>query len=147
MSPVKLSRVCFQRLLRIINCCDSPGGKQHINLWVSCGFLGVPVTINNYNLDDDFQQACLEKCHHNLISFIITLLYSVIPSWLAKVQLRDKRPKIYVRNVQFAYTRRRLSVRTFLMHLISMYESAYCLLRVLISLLVLADIYCKSMAR
>ena len=65
------------------------------------------------------------------------------------VQLRDKHPKICVRNacVQFAYTRRHLIVRAFPMHLISMYELAYCLLRVLILLLVLADIYCKSMAR
>ena len=65
------------------------------------------------------------------------------------VQCRDKRPKICVRNTcaQFAYKRLRLSVRAFPTHLISMYELAYCLLRVLILLLVLAAIHCKSMAR
>ena len=49
------------------------------------------------------------------------------------MQLRDKRPKFCVQNVcaQFAYTRRRLSVRAFPMRLISMYELAYCLLFVL----------------
>ena len=64
------------------------------------------------------------------------------------VQLRDKRPKICLQNtcVQFAYTHWCLSVRAFPTCLISMYESAYCLLRVLILLLVLADVYCKSMA-
>ena len=63
------------------------------------------------------------------------------------VQLRDKHPKICVRNTcaQFAYTCRRLTVRAFPTRLISMYELACCLLRPLI-LLVLAAIYCKSMA-
>ena len=46
---------------------------------------------------------------------------------------------------QFAYTRRCLSVCAFLTRLISTYELAYYLLRVLILLLVLADVYCKSM--
>ena len=48
---------------------------------------------------------------------------------------------------QFVHTRRRLSVHAFPTHLISMYELAYCLLRVLILLLVLAAVYFKSMAR
>ena len=64
------------------------------------------------------------------------------------VQLGDKGPKICLRNVcaQFAYTCWRLRVCAFPTRLISMYESADCLLRVLILLLVLADVYCKSMA-
>ena len=65
------------------------------------------------------------------------------------VQCRDKRPKNCVQHAcaQFAYTRLHLSVRAFLTCLISMYELAYCLLCVLILLLVLAAIHCKSMAR
>ena len=66
------------------------------------------------------------------------------------VQLREKRPKICVGYAcaQFAYTRRRLSVRAFQTRLISMYELANnYLLCVLILLLVLAAVYYKSMAR
>ena len=40
-----------------------------------------------------------------------------------------------------------LSVHAFPTRLISMYELAYCPLRVLILLLVLAAVHCKSMAR
>ena len=65
------------------------------------------------------------------------------------VQCRDKCQKICVRNAcaQFAYNHLRLSVRAFPTRLISMYELAYCLLRVLILLLVLVAVHCKSMAR
>ena len=65
------------------------------------------------------------------------------------VQLRDKRPRTCVRNARakFVYMHRHLSVHAFPTRLISMYESAYCLLHVLILLLVLAAVYCKSMAR
>ena len=64
------------------------------------------------------------------------------------VQCRDKRPKICVRHAcaQFAYTCLGLSVHAFPMHLISIYELAYCLFRVLILLLVLVAVDCKSMA-
>ena len=65
------------------------------------------------------------------------------------VQSRDERPKICVQHAcaQFVYTRLRLSMRAFPTRLISMYELAYCPLRVLILLLVLAAVHCKSMAR
>ena len=72
--------------------------------------------------------------------------YSTLQS---TVQCRDKRPKICVRHAcaQSAYTRLRLSVRAFPTRLISVYELAYCPLRVLILLLVLAAVHCKSMAQ
>ena len=68
---------------------------------------------------------------------------------LHTVQCRDKRPKICMRHVcaQSAYTHLCLSVRAFPTRLISMYELAYCPFRVLILLLVLRAIHCKSMAR
>ena len=59
------------------------------------------------------------------------------------MQCRGKRRKIWVRNAcaQFAYTCLHLSVRAFPTRLISMYELAYCLLRVLILLLVIAAVH------
>ena len=50
-------------------CCEPPG-EQHTNLWLACGFLGflhyLVSAVSIFVCHDDFEQACVQRCHHNL---------------------------------------------------------------------------------
>ena len=60
----------------VLYCCKPPG-KQHTNLWASCGFLGVPSLFRHYNLD-----LCLSGWFLASMSrgVIITLFHIIPPS-------------------------------------------------------------------
>ena len=83
--------------------------------------------------DDPTIVVSFKPCQSALTSKLVSMRIAMVPLWLILVQCK------------FGYTRLCLSVCAFLTRLISTYELAYYLLRVLILLLVLADVYCKSM--
>ena len=61
-----------------------PPGKQHTNLWASCGFLGVPSLFRHYNLD-----LCLSGWFLASMSrgVIITLFHIIPPHCIILIAL------------------------------------------------------------
>ena len=67
----------------VLYCCKPPG-KQHTNLWASCGFLGVPSLFRHYNLDLCLSGWSLASMSRGVI---ITLFHIIPPHCIILIAL------------------------------------------------------------